>query len=49
MIFEMTAFNLQNSLIEGHVTNARTCLHLQNMERAHAQLHLSRVGLSLFT
>jgi len=41
----LTAVNWKNSFIEGHFTTARTCVHLLRLERAHAQLHLSRVDL----
>ena len=45
IILKLTAVNWQSRMIEARVTTARTCLHLQSLERAHAQLHLSRVGL----
>ena len=48
IILKMTAVNWQNNVIEGPVTTARTSLHLQSVERAHAQLHLSRVTLTVY-
>ena len=41
---KLTAVNWKNSIIEARDTTARTCFHYKAW-KAHAQLHLSRVGL----
>ena len=45
MTRKLSDANWKSSMIETSVTALRYCLHLESLQTAHAQLHLSRVGL----